>query len=369
MNKRIWIEKRNTELDIVKGLAIIVVVSIHAQMPILKWLQLIQMQVFFIASGFCYNPKASESIENMKIYIMKRLKALYVPCFLWSLTVTLLHNEMVKISLIAGEIYSIKQMLMQIGKCVLFSGGGQLSGTIWFLRTMFGASTLYMLLDQVSRNVTSRRLYRSIMCVVCLLLGWLAEVFSIPGQQYFNVFSVVFLYEIGRTIRDYKPRYLTPGSDKRESALSTVIIVFCSIIFLYILKQVGGIAVNSNAIINPIVFAASSILGWILFVQLSFLMNRVKITVLVLSYLGKHTLPIMLFHFLSFKIITVLQLLLYQFDWEQLTSFPCLIIDNSWWIVYTICGVCMPLIFYEIYTFVKRKILKGPAKVRAAKSE
>lgn len=144
MEKRAEIKTRNVKLDIIKGIAIIVVVAIHAQMPVMKWLQLIQMQTFFIVAGFWYNIKITESADGMFIYIKKRIKSLYVPCLLWSTAVTLSHNILVEHFIIADEFYTVRQLLVQLGKCVLFSGGANLWDNLVPSDDVWGVNFLYV---------------------------------------------------------------------------------------------------------------------------------------------------------------------------------------------------------------------------------
>lgn len=320
---------RNLEVDILKGLAIIVVVAIHAQMPIAKWMQLVQMQIFFIVSGFCYKATTTESVNSMKDFVRRRICSLYVPCLIWSLAVTITHNLLVDISFIIGESYSVKQIFFQIIKCILFSGGGQLSGTIWFLRTMFCSTMIYMLIDRVGRSFSNQETFRWIVCITFLVIGWIAELFEITGNQYFNIFSVLFLYELGRGIGRNNISIMYPG--KERSNIFLVVAVAVTGVLLNLLKKIGGIAVNSNVITNPIFFAICSVLGWMLFVALSNLIGKIEGIRTVLAYIGKHTLPIMLFHFTSFKIVTWIQIKIYGLEMQQLGAFPCLITDKGWW--------------------------------------
>lgn len=341
------VKLRNLELDILKGLAIIVVVAIHAQMPVMKWLQLVQMQMFFIASGFCYKTVTTETVNHMKDFIIRRIRSLYIPCLLWSLAVTITHNALVNVYLIAGELYGVKQMLIKIIKCFLFSGGGQLSGTIWFLRAMFLSTVIYMLIDRIGRRFSNQIAFRWIVCIVLLVVGWLVEYIRVPGNQYFNIFSVLFLYELGRGIRESNISIMYPGKAKKNIVLLGSVII--SSILLCFLKKIGGIAVNSNVITNPIFFSVCSVWGWMLFVALSNLIGKVKGVCDALSYMGKHTLPIMLFHFISFKFVTLFQIKLYGLEIEQLGAFPCLISEKGWWGGYTVCGIAIPLLAYIVY--------------------
>lgn len=65
-----------------------------------------------------------------------------------------------------------------------------------------------------------------------------------------------------------------------------------------------------------------------------------------LIYIGKNSLPILVMHQISFKIVTYIQVSVYKEPAYMLASFPVLYTDNGWWIIYSIVGVCVPLILY-----------------------
>ena len=91
--------ERNKNIDIVKSLAIMMVVLGHCGFPLRNVFSLFHVPLFFMASGFCYNDKHSKSIKNILILIKKRLKQLYVPFVVINIPLILLHNLFIKINL------------------------------------------------------------------------------------------------------------------------------------------------------------------------------------------------------------------------------------------------------------------------------
>jgi fucose 4-O-acetylase-like acetyltransferase len=338
---------RNNSLDILKGSAIIIVVALHASIPF-GWLHLFQMPVFFTAAGFCFKSSASESFSSMKTYIWKRIRGLYFPCLIFSVIINILHNPLVALNLVGGSPYSVKQLIIQIIKSICFSGGGDLSGTIWFLRTMFIASVFYLLVDKITRKSKRAVVYRWILCALALGIGWAADHFKIPGHEYFNAFTVLFMYEIGRTVRQFDIKIFYPGHEKPYKAPVYLITAIVSGVALWGLDMVVTYRLNFNIIPNPFGLVAGSVIGWLFLVAVS---NIIVMTPLknALSYLGKHTLIVMLLHFSCFKIVTASQILIYNLDRKMLSSFPCLYTENCWWIAYTVVGVMIPVLIYMAY--------------------
>ncbi len=69
--------KRNETLDIVKGITIIIVVALHASIPI-SWMTLFQMPVFFYCRRFLLFFFCNRVIfHNKKIYLEKSPFPLY----------------------------------------------------------------------------------------------------------------------------------------------------------------------------------------------------------------------------------------------------------------------------------------------------
>ena len=70
-----------------------------------------------------------------------------------------------------------------------------------------------------------------------------------------------------------------------------------------------------------------------------------------LAYVGSKTLYILTFHYLAFKLISYMYIKINGMPIGELTSFPILESVNSWmWIIYTIIGVSIPLLFESLKT-------------------
>ena len=60
------------------------------------------------------------------------------------------------------------------------------------------------------------------------------------------------------------------------------------------------------------------------------------------QYIGKRTMAILTWHFLSLKLVTLLRITVEGLPLEELTSFP-VIKGGYWWIAYLIIGIAVPL--------------------------
>ena len=64
--------------------------------------------------------------------------------------------------------------------------------------------------------------------------------------------------------------------------------------------------------------------------------------------------PILCLHFIFFKIVTCIQVILYSLPNYRLASFPCYYTEY-WWILYTIVGIVGPLVTNYLYLKVKNR--------------
>lgn len=67
--------------------------------------------------------------------------------------------------------------------------------------------------------------------------------------------------------------------------------------------------------------------------------------------------PIVILHFLSFKLVTWLGLLATGGEPYLLAAFPTLFTGGAWWLAYTAAGLVLPLLAYQPYRAVKQSIL------------
>ena len=65
----------------------------------------------------------------------------------------------------------------------------------------------------------------------------------------------------------------------------------------------------------------------------------------ILVYIGDNTLTILTWHFLSFKLVSLFLILIYQLPISRLAEFPVIEMYayQGWWLIYFIVGVGMPI--------------------------
>lgn len=205
-------EIRDNKLDIIKGIGIILMVVGHSGSPLKTWIYLFHMPLFFIVSGFCIRDRYSETIADMWNFVKKKIRALYIPCLFFTLFILFCHNILVRFFIIDGEIYKTKQFVIGIAKCLCFSGGGQLSGAMWFFRTMFLSSVLYVLVEFFCKRVSHRYfdIVKSTVFFLILFIVWL-----IPNTtgvyKYLNCLTMLIILQLGHLMFKYQNILLGGG--------------------------------------------------------------------------------------------------------------------------------------------------------------
>ena len=86
-------KKRNENIDIIKGIGIILMVCGHADAPFTHFIYLFHMQ-FFIASGYCFKEKFTEFLE-VKKFVIRRFKVYGFLCFM-DVEFSILNNFLLK---------------------------------------------------------------------------------------------------------------------------------------------------------------------------------------------------------------------------------------------------------------------------------
>ena len=310
---------RDQNIDLVKGVCIILMVMGHAGAPFRDFIYLFHMAVFFIVAGYLYNTKYSDSFPGVMSFWIKRLNSLYKPFVLWNIFYLLLNNIFIKYNIYTdnplflltvegkdrgiSSILSVADIFNKSLGILTFGSRPQLSSASWFLVVLFSISILYASIEYVIKKITNKpKIYHGFISMLFLLFGFYlsSRGISLPREASIT-FSVYFLFYIGVVFR---------GVDfKSISVRGLIVILICSFLILIVCNKVGTIELSHNSYKNPVYLLFSSISGWFFVYSVVALLPFLKLR-FYLSYIGRNTLPILFLHFLSFKLITFLLWLL-----------------------------------------------------------
>lgn len=373
--------RRNFTLDLVKGMGIILMVYRHARGPLSEYVTLFHMALFFIASGFLYPSQGINTPKEFLTYVIRKLKGLWLPYFIFSTLFILCHNLFLNINIytdnpeflkyvhidpnamqITNQM-SISLMVRSIVDVFIFRGGTQIGGALWFFQTLFYVLILYAAANVAIKLVFPKGRYSFVVCqgiiaLIFLLMGYFCHIkgFAVKGLD--KVFSVYCLVYIGNIMRQYHVMdILFKELNVINNLMQAIILIIFSMIIIINALPRGYIAIVENEIENPIYFIIVSIAGWTMLYGISTIFIIFHfVGIKAISYMGKHSVFVVALHFLAFKIVNVLGVWVLGMPKYLIASFPIFFQNGFWWIAYTIVGVVVPLMAEYGWSFILTKL-------------
>lgn len=353
--------KRNQTIDVIKGYGICLMVCGHSGFPFTDWIYLFHMALFFIVSGYLWNDKNAVSIKDLKKYIWRKICTLWMPFVFINVFFTITFNFFYSIgfyssvnekNVLAVDPLNKMSFIKNIISNLLFSGGTQLAGATWFLRSLFCISVVNAIIVYVLKKMKIEKSYLYIMFCLAIVGAILINentfvsiFFGKIGLQSF--FAGYYAFLIGIVFR--KINIFDYIKNKKY-----VLLIIC-LMTLTILNKYGEIQLNVGHIENVLFYTVTSIVGWILIATVSQIFVKGN---KYLSYAGKKSIWILGLHFFSFKIVSYIIVKITCSDKLQLAYYP-VIREPRWiWLVYFIVGVSLPLIIEWLYTRAKATVIK-----------
>ena len=360
-------KKRMKNIDIARGIAIILVVMGHCDnfesWSIERFSSLFFMQLFIFLSGIFFDEKC-DSLKGLFTTIKKKCLPIY-KCYLkYEILFYLLTNLFLKIGfyninvLYGGK--SIEYISLNIAfvkniiKIIFLMGREPFCGAFWFL-----ISLIFIVIEYSSINYLSNRLFgfnnkkkyffTNVMICTLFVIGCIMNYtgFNIPRLS--PSFTLILFFHLGNLYR----------KKGRIQFDNLVFFVLC-VLTLNVLYYFGTISMNSNTYSNPIFLIICSFAGIYMVMYLSkFIEKKLKYTSNILAYVGKNTLPIVALQFISFKFIMFIQYKLNLISYEELGFLTGANNNNFIYILYVICGIFIPLVFSYLIQKMKIYIRKG----------
>lgn len=355
--------KRNTIISICKAFAIILMVIGHADSPakLQAFLYEFHMPIFFICAGYFFSLKY---LNNEATFIKKRVKGLYIPFVKWSIFFLIIHNLMFKIGILnetygnwSGGVthpyswHQIQQNLWNIFTCM---GGYDvfLAGAFWFFRALFVASILYLILYKIMYHIASKYKLsvKYIPFAICLFMLLIAAWKTGQGLAVINLVQGgyrdimgTFFFGFGFIFNRY---HLKIKQNLWLTTLYFIIVLFFSI---FATANMDWKSSFNKFLYLPI----PAIAGFLMVYNISTCIDKYNNTLKkFLVYCGDNTLPIYVFHIISFKVVSLIKIWYYDLDYKQI---GCHMVihehanEDYFWILYTIAGVGIPLLWKYYY--------------------
>lgn len=348
--------ERDGKVDIIKGIGILLMVMGHAGFKYSNFIYLFHMALFFIVAGYCYNVTYSETLDSVWKLFVKRMKSLWLPYAFFNVIFVLLNNVFIRLNIYTNDkrflstpqgeftklqnLLGVDEMFNTAMRSLAFSYSPQIAGAAWFLKTLFLVTMLYCCIDFLIQKTSKINKFvpfclHILVSVTLLIAGYQCKIQGKPLQDSMHlVFAIYFMLSFGFY---FKQMHI----DKLFRF--PVILIIISFIILYQCNKKGFISLVICEYTNPVFLVIASISGWIFVYGIACYIIKFNILTKIFAYLGEHTLIILFMHFLAFKIISFIQILIYDVPYYMIASFPTYNNKGIWFYLYSLVGIVVPL--------------------------
>lgn len=316
-------------------------------------------------SGFLYSEKNSSDLKSVLFFIWKKIKGLYVPFLFWNTVWLLCNNLFVEVGFYNNvPLMKFEEIVRNEVNNILFIGETQMGGAYWFLRVLFAISLFYVLIDwaitKLGLNHVGRVIAQGVVAVSLFALGFYIGDKSIRLHGLGSSCTAYILFYIGKLLKEAREGRFRIGQGRTLGCNKVVfnfIISVCSCGLLIVTGMFGYVNLSANEYSGMIYLVIVSILGFLLVANLAKLIGRSILLSKTVSYIGKNSIQVLLFHFLSFKIVNIIQIVITHASWDQLGCHPVMNGRDGWWGVYLLIGIIMPLFMNYLYRLICQKVV------------
>lgn len=249
------------------------------------------------------------------------------------------------------EYWTWKEVLVNVIKGCILPGNVQAGGALWFLAILLQISVLYCVVDFTLRRFLNKEyilIAQFVVSVVFLVIGYF---FSLSGVSLYGIatsFSCYGLFYTGLILNKFSEKVYP------VKWIEAVIVCLVSTFILCVLNNFGSVGLAANNYKDPFYLFAASLAGWYMLYGLAMLIKKSEKLSSVFSYIGKNTLSIVILHFLAFKLVSLVGVLLVGDELYKIAAFPVLYVGLGWRVLYTLVGITISLVANKILKEIKK---------------
>lgn len=215
-------KKHYYEIDILKGIAIVMVILGHAiiRFPInlhevvwtnalYDWVETTHMPLFFMVSGFCFSYRG-----NYSQYINKKFQRILIPFIIFNLV------DCVPRQILSTFVNRPRSITESISNICLEGG------EYWFLYSLFSVFLIFPLITKVMKNKTGQ-IFMIVFCVFLKFAPFLPTIFLIKRTSYHLLYFV-----IGYTLKQYISLDKITNHIKSNKIQSLVVVIGLSVLWV-----------------------------------------------------------------------------------------------------------------------------------------
>lgn len=336
---------RDPVFDRMRGIGIALVVLGHSGFAASDFIYLFHMPLFFMLSGWFFDPRRTSDGAGLRRFVLSRIKALWLPFVAANTAFTLLNNPFLHLHILSDDprlleipgntlhgAVTWKDILGRTLHWCVFDGGTQLGGALWFLQVLLAVSLLYACVHVLLERLCPAQsmAVHTVLAVLALALGWLCQRSGTNPWLIGTICSSYPLFHLGVLLR--RVHRLPAGAPSRLTCAGV-----CAVALL-VMNRLGSVGLAANEYTGPLFLLICSLLGWYLVYSVAALLP-----VTLLAQLGKHSRAVLILHFLCFKLVTFAGLLVSSGVDYRLAAFPVYFTGGLWWAGYTAAGLLVPL--------------------------
>lgn len=339
-------QDRNQTITYLKALCIIFMVFIHAGSGIPfadRFPYMFHMPLFFFAAGYCFKKKY---LDTPVIFLKKRIKGIYWPFVKWGLIFLAFNNIFLYLHFIDTEYYNWQSFINE-AFCILFQmrSHPQMLGGYWFLTSLFWGSLISWILLRLFKDIRLAALVTLVLGVCSNYTHWAFPFWNISARE----FLAAFLFIVGHWFADKKIKTFCNWQVFASLGIAAIGTYYWRL-------SVSRHFYNNTIYIPYLITAVLSI--WSLYSLFSKWKETDSSLSKTMNYIGNHTIEILTWHFLLFKLVSFVIVKAYSLPIERLSEMPVIIeySTKGWWVLYVLMGISIPLLFtFAIESFQKSK--------------
>lgn len=335
--------QKNATITYTKAVGIILMVLGHSgcSVPfVVPFIYMFHMPLFFFASGYCFKP---QYLESPFAFLWKRIKRIYWPFVKWGVFFVIIHNLLFRLNILndqygfmgkVAHLYSVEEIKHIVWMMLTrMHNTEQLIGGFWFLNALFFGSIISWGVLKLFRNIT---LSVAVLFAACLILNhthYIIPHLNLSTQA----FAASFVFVSGYWACQHKIRIF-----KGWQIILVAALTFCGS-FMYQINF--GEWFYDNSLFVPYI-VTSVFATWGVYSLFAYYKGKTNRPFLLLNHIGNHTIQILTWHFLSFKLVSLLIIGLYDLPFKRIAEVPVITeyAIRGWWILYFIIGLAVPLL-------------------------
>lgn len=342
---------RNIVIDLVKGLAIILMVLGHTGFIYTRAIYLFHMPVFFLASGYLFQTSASETVSDLKSLCRKRFFSLYLPCLLWNMAFLLLHNFFYCWGLeadplpgtTAGDwplqlppVISADFWGIVAQTCCLFLYSEPFAIVSWFFRALLLANIGFAVIHYLALRLCPRHsmILRLGLCFSLLFVSFHHHA-ALEAYGVGAALSSLIFFPLGILLRK---------AHLPQTSLGSLAALLAGMGALLLLNPNGDVTLSHNEYTHPFFLIATALGGWYFLWGVGVLCSRFGRLASWISYPATHSIPILFLHLLCMKATALLWI---HANGQPISALNDLLTEKWWWIVSFPVGLVLPLLLLQ----------------------